>query len=177
MGKSKYKVLSPLNIAQLEKGSFEALLVEAHQYLVTGILMRLGFLVSVITVRGGTFDLVIPAYENHVIDRARRVLIRAQVRTIGKKGGLSLLGGRRAGRGMIVLEAYKRGYKYTPEHNDLIIGVDRETLDLYLAPTRYLAMWGRSISKGRLGPLKNKFDILLNWNDAYLADLAKELKT
>jgi len=30
MGKSKYKVLSPLNIAQLEKGSFEALLVEAH---------------------------------------------------------------------------------------------------------------------------------------------------
>jgi hypothetical protein len=166
------EAFSRLNITQRNKGAFAALLGEAHQYLVTGILMRLGFLVSVITVRGGTFDLIIPAYENFAKDKDKTVLIKAQVRTI--KQSLRFIGGVRAGVDRIYLPQVK-GYKYTPKHNDLIIGVDGATLDLYLVPTRYIGRWGNSVSKGKLQVLKNNFEILLNWNEQFLAQLERRL--
>lgn len=172
MKKNLPQSFSQLNITQRNEGAFAALLGEAHQYLVTGILMRLGFLVSVITVRGGTFDLIIPAYENFAKDKERTVLIRSQVRTI--KQSLRFIGGLRAGTDRIYLPEVK-GYKYTPKHNDLIIGVDRATLDLYLVPTRYIGRWGNSVSKGKLQALKNNFEILLNWNDKFLSQLEKRL--
>ncbi len=57
--------------------------------------------------------------------------------------------GIRAGTDRICFPEVK-GYKYTPKHNDLIIGVDRATLDLYLVPTRYIDRWGNSVSKQKL---------------------------
>lgn len=170
MSKGLANAFSQLNIVQREKGSFAALLGEAHQYLVAGILMRLGFLVSVITVRGGTYDLIIPVYENFTRDKDRLVLLRAQVRTL--RQSLRFVGGLRAGSGMV---SFYRGYKYTPKHNDLIIGVDQSTLDLYLVPTRYIDRWGNSVSKSKLQPLKNNWQILLNWNDDFLSQLGNEL--
>ena len=172
MQKSLPEAFSRLNITQRNRGAFAALLGEAHQYLVTGLLMRLGFLVSVITVRGGTFDLIIPAYENFTQDREKVALVRAQVRTI--KQSLRFTGGVRAGVDRIYLPEVK-GYKYTPRHNDLIIGVDQSILDLYLVPTRYIERWGNSVSKSKLQPLKNNWQILLNWNDDFLAQLGSEL--
>jgi len=172
MRENQPKFLYLLNITQRNKGAFAALLGEAHQYLVTGILMRLGFLVSVITVRGGTYDLIIPAYEDFAKDKEKTVLIRAQVRTI--KESLRFIGGVRAGVNRIYLPEVK-GYKYTPKHNDLIIGVDKATLDIYLVPTRYIGRWGKSVSKRKLQALKNNFEILLNWNDVFLAQLENEL--
>jgi len=163
---------SQLNITQRNKGAFAALLGEAHQYLVTGLLMRLGFFVSVITVRGGSFDLIVPVYENLAQDKEKIVLIRAQVRTM--KQSLRFIGGVRAGVDRIYLPQIK-GYKYTPKHNDLIIGVDQSTLDLYLVPTRYIERWGNSVSKSKLQPLKNNWQILLNWNDDFLSQLESRL--
>ena len=170
MAKALPNALSQLNIVQWEAGAFAALLGEAHQYLVTGILMRLGFLVSVITVRGGTYDLIIPAYEDFTSNKQNLVLLKAQVRTV--RQSLSFLGGLRAGKGMV---SFYRGYKYTTQHNDLIIGVDQATLDLYLVPTRYIGRWGNSASKGKLQVLKNNFEILLNWNEEFLAELERRL--
>ena len=172
MQRGMVQAFSRLNITGMERGAFAALLGEAHQYLVTGLLMRLGFLVSVITVRGGTYDLIIPAYENFAQDKEKRVLIRAQVRTIGKS--LRFVGGLRAGVNRIYLPEVK-GYKYTTKHNDLIIGVDQATLDLYFVPTRYIDRWGRSVSKGKLQALKNHFEILLNWRDDFLTQLGAAL--
>lgn len=163
-----------LNITGMDKGAFAALLGEAHEYLVTGILMRLGFFVSVITVRGGTYDLIIPAYECFDRDRSRRVLIRAQVRTV--KDSLRFIGGVRAGVDRRYIPGVKE-YKYTEEHNDLIIGVDEATLDIYLVPTRYIKKWGKSVTKSKLQPLKNNFDVLLNWNDEFLDKLESKLQT
>lgn len=172
MQKSLPEAFSRLNITQRNRGAFAALLGEAHQYLVTGLLMRLGFLVSVITVRGGTFDLIIPAYENFTQDREKVALVRAQVRTI--RQSLRFTGGVRAGVDRIYLPEVK-GYKYTPRHNDLIIGVDQLTLDLYLVPTRYIERWGKSVSKSKLQPVKNNWQILLNWNDDFLSQLGSKL--
>jgi hypothetical protein len=152
----------------MNKGRFAALLGEAHQFLVTGILMRLGFAVGVITVRGGAYDLLIPAFEDFDKDKTKRVLLRAQVRTIDKS--LRLTGGVRAGVDRIYIPG-KKEYKYTTEHNDLIIGVDKLTLDLYLVPTRYIDKWGKSVSKRKLEPLRNNFDILLKWNEDFLRKL------
>lgn len=55
-------------LPKMDEGRFAALSGEAHQYLVTGNLMRLGFHMSVITVRAGTYDLIIPGLENHSLD-------------------------------------------------------------------------------------------------------------
>lgn len=161
-------ILELLNVTKKDKGSFAALLGEAHQYLVTGILMRLGFLVSVITVRAGTFDLIIPAYENFEIEKEKNILLRAQVKTI--KNSLRFIGGTRAGVDRKYIPGVKE-YKYTTKHNDLIIGVDPKLLDLYFVPTRFIDIWGKSVSKNKLKPLKNNIYILLNWNDQYLNNL------
>ncbi len=64
-----------------------------------------------------------------------------------------------------------KAYKYTEEHNDLIIGFDKDSFDLYLVPTRFTSRWGKSISKNELGFLKNYWDLLINWNGQFLDTL------
>jgi hypothetical protein len=165
-------ILKPLNVAKKDAGAFATLLGEAHQYLVTGILMRLGFLVFVSTVRAGTFDLIIPVFENFSKEKEKNILLRAQVKTVSDS--MRFIGGTRAG----VDRVYKPGvkeYKYTTKHNDMIIGIDPKTLDLYFVPTRFIDKWGKSVSKRKLGPLKNNMEILLNWNDSFLNQLRSTL--
>jgi hypothetical protein len=56
--------------------------------------------------------------------------IRVQVRTVSKGGSIKFIGGVRGG----VDRYYRSGvkaYKYREKDNDLIIGVEVETLDLY----------------------------------------------
>jgi len=167
-------ILAMLNITQKDLGAFAALMGEAHQYLVTGILMRLGFLVSVITVRAGTFDIIIPAFEDFAREKENNILLRAQVRTV--RNSLSFMGGIRAGVDRIYIDGVKE-YKYTTKHNDLIIGVDQRTLDLYFVPTKFIGRWGKSVSKNKLEPLKNNVAILLNWNDDFLRRLERRLES
>ena len=154
-----------LNIANMNKGKHAALLGEAHQFIATGILMRLGFGVSVVSVRGGAYDLIIPAYEDFDSDPGRTVLIKAQTRTM--TNSLKFIGGTRAGVNRIYIPGVKT-YKYTEKDNDLILGVDKASFDLYLVPTRHIAKWGTSRSKALLQIYKNNWDILLHWNDAFL---------
>lgn len=66
-------------------------------------------------------------------------------------------------------------YKYTEKDQDLIIGVHVDTLDLYLVPTRFISNWGKSRTIKKLQPLKNNWDILLNWNDEFLNELEGQL--
>lgn len=169
-------VLQKLNITAMERGSFAALLGEAHQYLVSGALMRLGFLVSLFPVRGGTYDIIVVAYEDFQKAPHKRALVRTQVKTLSNNGSLSLVGGRRAGRGMEHRGTdYLKGYKYTTEHNDLIVGVDRNTLDFYFVPTQMTAKWGPAVSRRRLAPLRNRIEVLLNWNSVYLEALGRQI--
>lgn len=165
-------ILKKLNISQMNSGAFNALLGEAHQYLVTGILMRLGFLVSVITVRAGVYDIILPAFEDFPKEKEKKILLRVQVRTV--RDSLKLTAGTRGG----VDRYYRSGvkeYKYTPKDCDLIIGIDRQTLDLYFVPTRFIGRWGKSVSKRKLEPLKNNVEILLNWNKSFLRRLEDNL--
>lgn len=121
--------------------------------------------------KGEPYDLLVMGYET---SNGKRIPLRVQVRTISKGGGIKLIGGVRAG----VDRSYKSGvkeYKYTTKHSDLIIGVQVQTLDLYLVPTRFTQALGKSKAASTLQPLKNNWDVLLNWREDFLNELEQKL--
>jgi len=162
--------ITDLNITGRLKGKFEALLGDAHQLIVAGILIRLGFKVSLVATKGEPFDLIVFAYEK---PQGREIPLRCQVRA--SRRGVKFTAGTRGGINRIYKPGVKK-YKYTLEHNDLIIGVNMDTLDMYLVPTRFIANWGESRAFSKLQPLKNNWDILLNWNDEFLNKLYRQLE-
>lgn len=161
--------LYDINITKLDKGKIAANLGDAHEHIATGILIRLGFDVGIVDVHGTPYDMMIIGYEN---PNGKKVTLRAQVKTADNS--ISFIGGSRGG----VDREYKSGvktYKYTTKHSDLILGVDKSTLDIYVVPSMFLANWGGSRATSKLQPLKNNWDILLNWNNTFLKALQKTL--
>jgi hypothetical protein len=162
--------ITDLNITGKLEGRFEALLGDAHQFIVAGILIRLGFTVSLVALKGEPFDLIIYAYEK---PNGREIPLRCQVRASHKS--VKFTAGTRGGVDRIYKPDVKK-YKYTTEHNDLIIGVNIDTLDLYMIPTKFIANWGESRAFSKLRPLKNNWNILLSWNEEYLKELYRKLE-
>lgn len=158
-----------INIVRMEKGLFSSILGEAHQHIVAGVLLWLGFFIAAAPIRTGAYDLILIAYTDREKSPKETRLLRVQCKTV--KENLRLIGGVRAGIDRDYLRPSPKEYKYTEEHNDLIIGVDMDTLDLYVVPTRFLNLWGKSVSKRRIQLLKNNFNILLNWRDDYLDEI------
>jgi len=168
---SKDRKVTDLNITGKNPNAFAALLGDAHEFLVTGILIRLGFDVGTMQVKGVAYDLWLFAYEN---PNGRKVSLRVQTKTASDSGSIKFTGGSRGGVDRIYIPHVKE-YKYTTEHNDLIIGVDKHTFDLYLIPTRFIEKWGKSRSIRKMQALKNNWDILLNWNDDFREKLEASL--
>lgn len=162
-----------VNIVGQEEGLFSAMLGEAHQHIIAGLLLRAGFAVAAAPVRTGAYDLIITAYRDRTNQPQEHVLLRTQCRTILKS--LKLIGGVRGGVDRQYLRPSPKEYKYTEEHNDLIIGIHKETLDLYIIPTRFTHQWGKSVAVSRIAPLQWRFDLLLNWRDDYLQHVYQEL--
>ena len=144
----------------------------AHEHLVTGILMRLGFDVSVSSMTTAHYDLLIGALTDG--RGSDEQLIKAQVKTC-KGNSLDLTGGSRGGKDRITIPGVK-DYKYTPEHCDLMVGVDKESLDIYLFPVRFAERYGKSVSVRKIAIVRNNWDILLHWNNVYLQRLEGQLK-
>lgn len=169
--------LFDLNITNINKSKFDSNLGTAHELVATGILMRLGFDVSVSSVKGGAYDLLITAYFNGYGSEEK--IIKAQVKTCAKS--LKFIGGIRGGadrayaQRQTAKQLISKKYKYSPKDNDLIIGVQREVCDLYLVPTIFLKNLGESISINRLKPFKNRWELLLKWNQSFLKRLEKEI--
>lgn len=158
-----------VNITKLDKGKIAANLGDAHEHIATGILIRLGFDVGIVDVHGTPYDLMIIGFEK---PEGKKITLRAQVKTADNS--ISFIGGSRGG----IDREYKSGvktYKYTTAHSDVILGVDKNTLDIYVVPSRFLVNWGGSRATSKLQPLKNNWKILLNWNDAFLNALQKTL--
>ena len=167
----KQRKVTDLNITGKNPSAFAALLGDAHESIVTGILIRLGFDVGTMQVKGVAYDLWLLAYEK---PNGNKVSLRVQIKTVSEGGSIKFTGGSRGGVDRIYIPKVKQ-YKYTTEHNDLIIGVDKNTFDLYLVPTRFIGKWGNSESVRKLQALKNNWDILLNWNDTFLTRLESSL--
>ena len=159
--------LFDINVTGLEKGKIAANLGDAHEHIVAGILIRLGFDVGIVDVSGTPYDLIIVGLDK---PKGSQVMLKAQIKTASKSVGFT--GGSRGGIDKTYKSDVKR-YKYTTEHSDLILGIDKKTLDIYVIPTKFISKWGSSRSCGKMKPLKNNWDILVNWNDTYLAELEK----
>ena len=161
--------ITDMNVTNLPKAKIAANLGDAHEHLVSGILMRWGFIVGFVDIRGSPYDLFIVAFEN---SNRKEIILRAQVKTIDTS--FSFIGGSRGG----IDREYKSGvktYKYDTSHSDIILGIDRKTLDIYLIPTRFIQKWGTSRATSKIQLLKNNWDILLNWNNTFLGNLDKQI--
>lgn len=168
----KERKITDLNVTGLEPAKHAALLGDAHELIVAGLLSRLGFEVGLLSAKGGAYDLWVIAYERPQGDIRP---IRVQVRTISKGGSIKFIGGVRGGKDRYYRSEVKK-YKYSTKDNDLIIGVHPKTLDLYLVPTKFTLEWGDSKSVAGLDALKNNWDVLLNWNDEFLNKLEASLR-
>jgi len=168
-----FQSLADVNITKVEQDKFPSYLRQAHQLLATAILVRLGFDVWLCTAKVGPYYAHIAVFQDG--PGSAQHLIRAQVRTVSPGGTLSFVAGRRGGINGEYISGGKE-YVYTTEHNDLIVGVDPNKLDLYLVPTIFVESLGqKSITIRKLQSLKNNWDILLHWNDDFLSELGEQL--
>jgi hypothetical protein len=161
--------ITDINIVGMDPSKMAAYLGDSNEHVVAAILIRLGFDVSISAVHGTPYDILVVGYA-HPEDGKQ--LLRAPVKTAS--GSVGFIGGSRGG----VDRTYKSGvktYKYTTEHSDLILGIDKNTMDIYVIPTRFISSWGTSRATKKMQILKNNWDVLLNWNDGYLNDLMKKL--
>ena len=156
-----------IDITGLIKAKSGAPLGDAHELFVRAIMIRLGL-------EAGKADLSGSAYDVIVVGRSKpdgeKKFLRVQVKTITTS--LIFTAGVRGG----IDREYKsdvKAYKYSTSTADLIFGVDRDELSIYIVPTMLLDLWGQSISKNKIKVLKNNWNILLNWNKEYLMDLKK----
>jgi hypothetical protein len=163
--------LEDVDITGLIKKKSGAPLGDAHELLVRSIMVRLGLEVGKVDLSSSAYDVIIAGTDK---PNGHKIFLRIQVKTM--ENSLSLTGGSRAG----VDRTYKSGvktYKYSTEHSDLIFGVDRKTLDIYVVPTMFVDLWGSSISKSKIQILKNNWDILINWNEEYIEKLKEKLNS
>ena len=138
--------LTDIDVTGKVSGKSGSVLGAAHEHLVTGLLMRLGFDVSVCSVTTANYDLLVQAFINGPESPER--LLKAQVKTC--QGSLGLTGGGRGGVDRITISGVKT-YKYTENHCDLMIGVSRNDFDLYLFPIRFAYLYKTSVSLKKIG--------------------------
>ena len=56
-----------------------------------------------------------------------------------------------------------------------MIGVKRDTLDLYVFPTQFATNLGKSIALSKIEIFKNNWDVFVNWQEKnYLDNLRKK---
>jgi len=142
---------------------------DAHELFVRAIMVRLGLEAGKADLSSSAYDVLIAGMNKA---DSKKYFLRVQVKTIVHS--LTLTGGSRGGVDRDYISDEKI-YKYSIEHSDLIFGVDTNTLDIYVVPTRFLGMWGKSVSINKIQILKNNWEILVNWNDSYLARLKAKI--
>ncbi|MFW5794676.1 MAG: hypothetical protein ACOCV1_04240 [Bacillota bacterium] len=167
---SKINDLDITGIVEARSGN---ILGDAHEHFVVAIMMRLGLEVAITELSAGPYDCLVFAYTAPPTECSNppKELLTVQVKTASNS--VPLTGGSRAGVDRVynTEETQSKTYKYTSDIVDLIMGVDRETLDIYIIPALYVEFWGSSKALSKLQPLKNNWDILLNWNHDYLEEL------
>lgn len=178
--KNKNFSIKDLDVTGLVKEKSGNILGNAHEHFVAAVMMRLGFEISLSEISASVYDCIIgvfsqPPNNSDNIGKMKKTFIKAQIKTA--KDSIRLTGGGRAGVDRIynTEDTDNKIYKYTSEMVDLIIGVDKKTLDLYILPTVFTKQWGKSKTLSKIQPVKNNWSILLNWNEKYLNKIKFEL--
>lgn len=174
MSQTKHSI-TDLDVTGLVEKRSGNILGDAHEHFVVAILMRLGFEVSITELSAEPYDCIVFAFDKPPSEGGEKFALTTQVKTC--TNSISLTGGTRAGVDRIydAEETEDKSYKYTPDIVDLLIGVDKENIDLYLLPAFFTTDWGKSKSLNKIEPLKNNWDVLINWNTEFLEDLKYDL--
>ena len=161
--------LTDTNVVKMPPHEFTPMIGDAHEHLVLGILMRLGLDVGLVDVSKTPYDLIVKLPKG---DKTNPKFLRVQVKTV--RTSLPLAAGSRGGKDRTYKSSVKE-YEYTTEHNDIIIGVKRDTLDLYVFPTMFAGHYGKSVALSKIEIFKNNWDIFVNWQEKnYLDNLRKK---
>lgn len=161
--------ITDLDITGLIKAKSGAPLGDAHEIIVRGIMMRLGLEIGKVDLSSGPYDLIMTVYNR---PKGKKLFLKAQVKTIS--GSLPLTAGSRGGRDRTYKSDVKT-YKYSKKQIDVILGVDKTSLDIYIFPVSFAAKYKTSVSKNKMKVCKNNWDMLLNWNTKFLKRVEGQL--
>jgi hypothetical protein len=144
----------------------------AHEHIALGILMKRYMNVSKVDLPLSTYDLIIVLNDDVY---GHEEIIRCQVKTASSS--VKFTGGTRGGVDRVYLSGVKK-YRQSAKTSDVVIGVTPRQdggFDLYFVPTIIVGILDQdSISLGRIGALKNNYEILENCkNEEYVISECK----
>lgn len=161
--------ITDLDITGLISQKSGAPLGDAHELFSRAILMRLGFEVGKVDLSSSPFDIYTTCF---ITPGGQKTTLRTQVRTADNS--VSFVIGGRGGKDRISIPGVKT-HKLSTSDCDLILAIQKKTLDIYVIPTEFINRWGNTKALSKIILLKNNWDILLNWNPQYLSNLSVRL--
>ena len=140
------------NLTKTDDGIFRTTNGSADELIGIGRAIKAGFNCSRVDIPNGKYDAI--------VDVGNGVLLRIQIKGVGKHGSVSFTGGGRSGQ-QINRAVKSRTYKYTSKDIDLLMAVDSRNGDCYIIPVRDLKKWGTTKSLSTLGEYKENWGILI----------------
>lgn len=130
----------------------------AHEKILCGILMKRYANVSQVSLPLSPYDIILV----RKLTNGEEDIIRLQSKTATK--GISFVSGSRGGVDREYVSDIKT-YVQSTKHSDCVVGVhcENDKYDIYFVPTILIPILGtKSISLGRIKPLKNNYEVLEN---------------
>jgi hypothetical protein len=139
------------NLTKTEDGIFRTINGNADELIGIGRTIKAGFACSRVDITNGKYDAI--------VDVGNGVLLRIQIKGVGKNGNVSFMGGGRSGK-QINRAVKSRVYKYTARDIDILMAVDSTNGECYVIPVKDLKKWGTTKSLSTLKEYKENWNIL-----------------
>jgi len=139
------------NITKADDGIFRTTNGNADELIGIGRTIKAGFSCSRVDITNGKYDAI--------VDVGNGVLLRIQIKGVGKQGSVSFTGGGRSGK-QINRSVASRTYKYTSNDIDILMAVDSRNGDCYIIPVKDLKKWGKTKKLSALQEYRENWSIL-----------------
>ena len=140
------------NLTNTDDGIFRTINGNADELIGIGRTIKAGFACSRVDITNAKYDAI--------VDIGDGILLRIQIKGVGKNGSVSFTGGTRSGK-QIDRSAESREYKYTKDDCDILMAVDSTNGDCYIVPVEDLQKWGKTRSLSKLQEYKENWNILI----------------
>jgi len=140
------------NLTNTEDGIFRTINGNADELIGIGRTIKAGFACPRVDITNGKYDAI--------VDVGEGVLLRIQIKGVGKNGSVSFTGGGRSGQ-QINRAVKSRTYKYTAKDIDVLMAVNSRNGECYLIPVKDLKKWGTTKALSTLQEYKENWDILI----------------
>ena len=138
------------NITNTPGGVFRTINGNADELIGIGRTIKAGFACSRVDITNAKYDAI--------VDIGKSILLRIQIKGVGKNGAVNFTGGTRSGQ-QISREAKSRKYKYTEDDTDIFMAVDSTNGDCYIIPVKDLLKWGDTKTLSTLQEYKENWEL------------------